>query len=126
MIIVTDEELVLNELLLELQPTEGVGSVVVHAAVVKPTVEKKSTRGIRFTPVADVEAEMLGLEAKLREQWEVSDVLLIRRIGDLAIGDIISAAAATAVNYETAFKACRDAVERFKKMKSLAKEELFE
>jgi molybdopterin synthase catalytic subunit len=126
MIIVTDKELVLSDVLSKLKPAKGVGSVVAHAAVVKPTVDRKSTRGIRFTPVADVEAEMHALEDGLRAEWEVSDVLLIRRIGNLVIGDIISAAAAAAVNYETAFKACRDAIERFKKMKSLAKEELFE
>lgn len=105
---------------------ERAGSVVVHLGVVKPVVEERATRGIRFTPLDGLEEEIAGIERKLREKWSLTDVLLIRRVGELAIGEIILAAAVSAADRESSFAACREAVESFKKLKCVEKEELFE
>jgi molybdopterin synthase catalytic subunit len=105
---------------------EGSGSVVVHFGVVKPVVAGRATRGIRFAPKPGLEDEIRAIEAKLRANWAVTDVLLIRRIGEVSIGDIILAAAVSAPERGPAFEACREAVESFKKLKCVQKEELFE
>ncbi|MBI5114844.1 molybdenum cofactor biosynthesis protein MoaE [Candidatus Poribacteria bacterium] len=105
---------------------EGAGSVVVHFGVVKPVTQGKRTRGIRFTPQADLKEEIRSIETALREKWTLVDVLLIRRVGALSIGDIILAAAVSSPDRDTAFGACSEAVERFKKLKNVKKEELFE
>ena len=36
----------------KLLSARGAGSIVMHIAVVKPVVDNKQTRGIRFTPLA--------------------------------------------------------------------------
>ncbi|UCD56307.1 MAG: molybdenum cofactor biosynthesis protein MoaE, partial [Candidatus Hydrogenedentota bacterium] len=82
---------------------DGTGSVVVHFGVVKPVVEEKRTAGIRFAPDGDLEGEMRALEAEMRAKWELTDLLLVRRMGELAIGDIILAAAVSAPGRDAAF-----------------------
>jgi molybdopterin synthase catalytic subunit len=104
---------------------QDAGSVVVHFGLVKPVAEERSTRGIRFAPDGDLMNELRALEAELRAGWKVTDVLLVRRMGELPVGEIILAAAVAAPGREAAFGACRDAVEGFKKMKHLRKQELF-
>ena len=102
------------------------GSIVIHDAVVKNSEAGKQTGGILFQLDGNAEEEMRGLEKYLREKWPVEDVLLIRRIGKLSPGEVISVAAASAEHREAAFNLCQEAVERFKKMKCLKKSELFQ
>ncbi len=104
---------------------KGAGSVVVHTGIVKPVVNGMSTKGIRFSAGKGLEGELKDIETALRENWAVSDVLIVRRTGDLHIGDIILIAAISAENRETSFGACREAVERLKKLENIQKEELF-
>ncbi len=51
------------------------------------------------------------------------DLVLVRRLGRLAIGDLILFAAASANDRVNAFAACRELVERCKKLTCLAKHE---
>ena len=104
----------------------GSGSVVVHFGVVKPLADGKPTKGIQFAPKGDLEGEMLLVEKELREKWDINDALFIRRMGNLLIGDIILVAAISSSGREAAFGACRDAIEKFKKLKCINKTELFE
>jgi len=107
--------------------TFGSGSLVVHFGIVKPVVEERRTKGIQFTQEGDLKREMEDLEAELRKKWDgIKDVLFIRRMGNLHIGDIILVAAISASGRESAFGACREAVEKFKKLKCIRKRELFE
>jgi molybdopterin synthase catalytic subunit len=106
--------------------TAGSGSAVVHFGVVKPVAGGKKTGGIRFAPDGDLEGEMASIEQQIRDKWPVNDVLLIRRMGQLVVGDIILVAAVAAETRGAAFDGCRFAVESFKKLKNIHKEELFE
>lgn len=106
--------------------SDGAGSMVVHFAVVKPISEGKRTAGIRFAPNGNIEGEMKTLETELREEWDVIDMLLIRRMGKLCVGDIVSVVAVSAPGRESAFGASCNAVDKLKKMKCVRKEELFE
>ena len=102
------------------------GSVVLHYAVVKEqTGVGKATSCIdyRFSPEAAVE---MGLIAEdLKKQWNLEDVLMIRREGRRAVGDIISLVAASSPASEDAFEACRHGISRLKKMKTVTKAERF-
>jgi len=104
---------------------DGSGSVVVHFGVVKPVVEGKGTAGVKFAPDGDLEVEMREIEKDIRGKYELTDFLLIRRMGALNIGDVIMVAAASAPSRDAAFAACRNAVEESKKLRRIKKEELF-
>ncbi len=124
MILITVEPIDVRAIFEQLQKDHS-GSVVIHDAVVKKTEAGKPTSGIHFERAGDVEEELRSIEEALRQTWPVEDVVLIRRIGKLSPGDVISVAAASSEHREAAFGLCQEAIERFKKMKTLAKKELF-
>jgi molybdopterin synthase catalytic subunit len=105
---------------------EHAGSIVFHYATVK---EQKShdqaTTGIEYLTNGNTEAELAEIAAELTEKWKLEDVLLIRRIGCLGIGDIISLVAASSPNSEDAFASCRHGISRLKKMATIRKNEIY-
>jgi molybdopterin synthase catalytic subunit len=102
----------------------GSGSVLFHYAVVKSRAGDKVSTGIRFERNGDMEAELAEISADIKGRWNVDDVLLVRRIGMLKIGDVISLVAVSAPASNDAFEACRFGLERLKKMVSLRKTEM--
>ena len=105
---------------------EGSGSILVNIGIVKPQVEGKPTKGIQLTPEGNIDGELQSIEEDLRKNWDVTDLILVRRMGDLPIGEIILVAAVSAPGREAVFGACREAIERLKSMKCLRKKELYE
>lgn len=105
---------------------DGAGSLVIHIGIVKPAVDGKRTDGIRLIRDGDVTGEMEKIERQLRERWKIVDILLIRRLGELRVGDVILVAAVSSPSKDEAFGACQEAVEALKKKRGLRKEELFQ
>jgi molybdopterin synthase catalytic subunit len=105
---------------------KGAGSVVIHVGVVKPFADGRRTKGIRLVPEENAAEEMRTVEDRLRRKWKVEDVLLIRRVGELRVGEVILVAAVSATSKDAAFGACEEAVESLKEKRGLSKEELYE
>ncbi len=102
------------------------GSVVFHYAVVKEQSGRDGvTTGIEYQADGNSEAELQEIAAELKEKWAIEDLVLIRRVGCLGIGDIISLVAASSPNSEDAFESCRHGIARLKKMASIRKHEIF-
>lgn len=102
------------------------GSVVFHYAVVKKQAGTgKSTTSIEYTAQGDSIQELEGIAGELERRWKLEDVLMIRRIGCLTVGEIISLVAASSPNSEDAFEACRFGISRLKKMSTITKTEKF-
>lgn len=102
------------------------GSVVFHYAVVKEQhSQEKKTTGIEYQPAGDTIAELQEIVAELKGKWKLEDVLLVRRIGTLRVGDIISLVAASSPNSEDAFASCRHGISRLRKMASIKKNEMY-
>ena len=104
------------------------GSVVFHYAVVKDL--KKGDGGvttcIEYQAATGAEVELAAIAAELQEKWKIEDLLLIRRVGCLGVGDIISLVAVNSPNSEDAFAACKEGINRLKKMTTFKKQEIFE
>ena len=101
------------------------GSVIFHYAVVKSQAGEKPSSGIRFERGGDMEAEMSEIEADIRGRWPVDDLLLVRRLGLLKVGDLISLVAVSAEASSNAFEACQYGLSCIRKMASIKKTELF-
>jgi molybdopterin synthase catalytic subunit len=102
------------------------GSEVIHYAVVKKQAGSgKSTTSIEYGAQGDTLQELDGIAVELESRWKLEDVLLIRRTGYLAVGDIISLVAASSPNSLDAFEACRHGISRLKKMATIRKTEKF-
>lgn len=125
MIEITDCPINLNTVFDRLKK-ENSGSIVIHYAIVRSTESGKKTNSIRFALEGDAEEEMRELERSLRVKWPVEDVLLIRRIGKLSLGEVISVVATAAEHRDSAFGLCQEGVNCFKKMKTFKKKEIFE
>jgi molybdopterin synthase catalytic subunit len=101
------------------------GSVLLHYAVVKSQAGDRVSAGIHFEKAGDIEGELHSLAADINQRWKIEDVLLVRRIGTLDIGDIISLIAVSSPDSNDAFEACRYGLGKFKKMTTLKKTERF-
>jgi len=109
----------------ELIKKDTAGSVVLHFAVVRRSTENKTTSSIEFHASGDVDEELRTISDEIRKKWKIEDVLIIRRLGGLNIGDIISLVAISSPHREEAFEACRYGVDRLKKMSTITKKETF-
>ena len=102
------------------------GSVVLHFAVVKKQAGSgKSTTSIEYKTQGDTLLEMGDIAGELTSCWPLEDVLLIRRTGCLAVGEIISLVAASSPNSEDAFEACKFGISKLKNMTTIIKTESF-
>lgn len=98
------------------------GSVVFHYAVVKKQAcSGKSTTSIEYTVAGDVISEMETIATEIERFWNLEDVLLIRRIGCLAVGEIISLVAASSPNSNDTFDACKFGLTRLRRMTTIIK-----
>jgi len=102
------------------------GSVVLHYAIVKKQAGSgKSTTAIEYSANGDPLQELEEIAAEIERRCKLEDILLIRRIGCLGVGDIISLVAASSPNSEDAFAACKHGISRLKKMSTITKTEKF-
>jgi len=122
MIIVTAEPVDPSTVFEKLKKSEA-GSVLFHYALVKRRAGDRSTEGIHFERAGDMEAELSAIESEMKARWSLEDVLLVRRLGVLDVGDIISLVAVSSPASLDAFEACRHGLERLKTMKTLKKTE---
>jgi molybdopterin synthase catalytic subunit len=122
--IVLETELIPGEWFEKLRRSNA-GSLIFHYAVVKDQSGDKPSSGIRFERGGDMEAEMSAIEADIRLRWPVEDVLLVRRLGELRVGDLISLVAVSAAASGHAFEACQYGLSLLKKMTRIKKTELF-
>ena len=107
----------------ELIRKDAAGSVVFHFAVVRENTENRTTKSIEFHQNGNLEQELRMISEEIRKRWEIEDVLIIRRLGRLNIGDIISLVAVSSSHREEAFNACSYGVDRLKKMVTVIKKE---
>jgi molybdopterin synthase catalytic subunit len=99
------------------------GSVVFHFAVVRESTENRRVKLVEYHEDGDVEEELRTISDEIRKKWEIEDVLIIRRLGRLNIGDIISLVAVSSSHREEAFNACSYGVDKLKKMATVVKKE---
>jgi molybdopterin synthase catalytic subunit len=101
------------------------GSVLIHYAVVKAQESKEGvTCHIEYTVAGDAEEELRTIAGEIADSWDIEDLLLIRRIGRLGVGEIISLVASSSPASEDAFAACKFGIGRLKKMRCIKKNEV--
>ena len=98
-------------------------SVVIRCAVVRETAADRTTQSIEVHRAGDVEAELKSIADDMRSRWRLENALIIRRLGVLRAGDVMSLVAAIAPRREQAFHACRYGVENLKNMRSISETE---
>jgi len=119
------EEAIQPEKTYQMLAKDTAGSVLLHYAVVKETPHNQAaTTGVHYQRNGDMEAEMQGIAEQLQKQWKLEDVVLIRRLGCLKAGEIISLIAASSPNSADVFAACQHGISLLKTMTTFHKFEL--
>ncbi len=101
---------------------ENAGSLLFHYAVVKS--KGGVTSHIDYSVVGDAEEELATIAGEISGAWSIGDIVLVRRIGRVGIGEIISLVAISSPSSEDAFAACKFAISRLKQMHCIAKNEV--
>jgi len=111
---------------LQLLQTSNAGSVALHFAIVKSDGGTgRSSCAVEYHAREGAEVELQQIATALRSRWPLSDVLLQRRTGRLAVGEIISLVAVCAEASAHTFAACQLGLDLMKKMESIDKREIF-
>lgn len=119
------EEAIQPEETYQMLAKDTAGSVLLHYAVVKETPHNQAaTTGVNYQRNGDMEAEMQAIAEHLQEKWQLEDVVLIRRLGCLKAGEIISLVAASSPNSADVFAACQHGISHLKTMTTFCKTEL--
>ena len=105
--------------------SKNAGSVLFHYAVVKAQEGKAGvTCHIEYAVAGDAEEELRTIAKEIVSSWGVEDILLIRRMGRVGVGEIISLVAVSSFASEDAFAACKSGIGRLKKMRCIVKNEV--
>ena len=105
---------------------KSAGSVLFHYAVVKADGGSGRTScAVDYRTAPETLAELEEIAAALEARWPLEGVLLQRRSGRLAVGEIISLVAVAAEASADAFAACQMGLELLKKMQTIRKQEVF-
>jgi len=105
--------------------SKSAGSVLFHYAVVKKQESAGGTTcHVDYSMSGNAEEELRMIAGKAAESWSIEDILLIRRIGRVCIGEIISLVAVSSPASEDAFSACKFGIGRLKKMRCIVKSEV--
>ena len=105
---------------------DAAGSVLFHFAVAKAMGAKHGiTTHIDYQTNGDVKGNLKDIETELKEKWGLTDVLLLRRQGMVAVGEIISLVAVSSPGSEAAFAACHHGIACLKKMPTIIKTEIY-
>ena len=93
--IVTEATINPNELY-DMVKKETVGSIVLHFAVVRGRTGDQVTHTIDFQRNGDIENELKSITGIIKDRCELEDLLIIRRLGALKVGEVMSVVAASA------------------------------
>ncbi len=103
------------------------GGIDVFIGVVRNHSRGKRVRQLEYSAyVPMAEKLMAGIEQELRTKWVVENVALVHRIGVLQVGEVAVVTAVSAAHRDTAFEACRYAIDRVKTIVPIWKREHFE
>ena len=109
----------------ELQQGED-GAVVVFEGVVRNNSKGRATRFLEYEAYEPMALEtMREIGAELAGQFPIDRVGIVHRLGRLEIGEASVVIVVTAEHRKAAFEACREAIDRLKRIVPIWKKEFF-
>lgn len=103
---------------------EDCGGVALFLGTVRSPNEGRAVERIRYTAYREMaEAELARIGREAAKKWEIGNVYLAHRIGEVLPGEPSLIVAVSAPHREAAFAACRYAVEELKRRAPVWKEE---
>lgn len=125
-ILVTERPLSADDVI-EAVRGDGAGGIVVFLGTVRERSRGKRVTHLEYEAYAEMaEAKMREIADRLEREHAPATVAMHHRVGDLRIGDVAVAIAASAPHRDAAFQAARGAIEELKRVVPIWKKEHFD
>lgn len=103
------------------------GAVALFAGTVRDHHDGKRVRKIAYSAFAEMaEKELCRIAEEARQRWELGEIFVAHRTGELQIGETSVIIAVSAPHRAGAFEACRFIIEELKKSVPIWKEEFYD
>lgn len=100
------------------------GAVCLFLGTVREFTHGEQTTALVYEGHPILAPQLLAqVETETRSQWPVHEVILVHRVGHLALGEISVAVAVSSGHREAAFAACQFAINRLKEIVPIWKQE---
>jgi molybdopterin synthase catalytic subunit len=100
------------------------GAVVTFLGTVRDLTGDRITVALNYEAYPGMaEKKLAEIEADVRGRWPVGDVVMIHRLGHMAVGEVSVAVAVSSPHRADAFAACRHAIDRLKELVPIWKRE---
>jgi len=105
----------------------GNGGICTFVGTVRDNAEGKGVLQLEYDAYAEMaEKKLADVAAEIKDQWGLTDVSIVHRIGKLEIGEAAVVIAVGAPHRKEAFEACQYAIDRIKEYVPIWKKEYFE
>ncbi|MER3523402.1 MAG: molybdenum cofactor biosynthesis protein MoaE [Ignavibacteria bacterium] len=103
------------------------GGIVLFAGTVRNRSQGRRVNALEYSAyIPMAEKLMAAIEEQMRAQWPLHHVVLVHRVGMLALGEVAIVTAVAAAHRKEAFEACRFGIDRIKAEVPIWKKEHFE
>ena len=100
------------------------GALCSFLGVVRDNNDGRHVTRIRYEAYEEMAIEQLGeVEREIRAQFDVTGVVLIHRLGELAVGEASVLVAVSSAHRDAGFRACRHGIDRIKDLVPIWKQE---
>ncbi len=116
----------INELLLPSMPGKTGGMVTFHG-IVRGSGNSGTLRGLHYEAYEEMaNTELSKIAGDVLQEFDLFDVRIVHRIGDVAVGETSLFVAVESEHRERAFSGCTAIVDRIKQMVPIWKKDLYE
>jgi molybdopterin synthase catalytic subunit len=114
------------ELIVNRVKTDTSGCVVTYVGLIRNHSQGKEVISVEYTDADGTAQEKLQkIVTKARKKWQINDMSMHHRIGELKVGDINLVVAVASAHREEGFAACQYAIDQFKKKLPTKKKETY-
>jgi len=115
------------ELIIDQVKTDTSGCVVTYVGLIRNNSQGKQVLSVEYTD-ADGKARdrLQKIVTEARKKWQINDMSIHHRIGELKVGDINLLVAVASAHRVEGFAACQYAIDQFKKKLPTQKKETYQ
>ncbi len=107
--------------------TDSSGCVVTYIGLIRNYCRGKSVLSVEYENVGGkAEKRLQEIAGEIKQKWQISNVAIYHRIGQLKVGDINLVVAIAAAHREEGFAACQYAIDQFKQQLPTRKKETYQ
>ena len=107
--------------------TDSSGCVVTYIGLIRDYSRGKSVLSVEYEDVGGkAEKRLQEIAGEIKQKWQISNVAIYHRIGQLKVGDINLVVAIAAAHREEGFAACQYAIDQFKQQLPTRKKETYQ